>query len=116
MSFSLKWSAEASGSVECWTPTFYPPDGSSPVDGYVFPADPTPRVSYDYGVPDFRAIESYLKARRRYVEEATGIPDGPTVTVRFDREVPWQAVVNMIDIFLRVGISDFALGAPEVGE
>lgn len=135
----LDWAPENGGMVTCTAPVYYPGDGNSPVDDYAFPMAPDvrevgvlrgePRVvsnltmenpkrgvegtaTYDYRVPDFRRIEDYLKARKAYYDRI-GVSRGPSVTVHTNGPVPWEMPVQIFDICTRVGISDFALSAPE---
>ena len=62
-------------------------------------------VTYDYGVPDFKEIERYIEFRR----DAHRGPNGLPVEVGFSNAVPWQVVVNLIDLCSRLGIRDVAL-------
>ncbi len=73
------------------------------------------RVEYPYAAPDFRALENFLAEQKRSYDERMG-GSGPCLrlTVNFDKRVPWQMVVNVVDICTRLGISDFALGATEI--
>lgn len=69
------------------------------------------RVEYDHGVPDFAAVEDYLRAKKRRFE-SLGL-GSPRVSVQFEREVPWQDVVNIVDACVRTGIEEVAVDAPE---
>ena len=65
-----------------------------------------PRVGYI--APRFDEVEGYLAQRwRRYG------PQTP-VTVRFDDGLPWQMVVDVIDVCERVGLHDVTVGAEEI--
>ena len=72
------------------------------------------KVTYDYAPPDFREIEDYLKYRRDGYEETGGGSKGLPVEVSFDGKVPWQMVVNIIDICKRLKITDISLSAEEI--
>lgn len=74
-------------------------------------------VEYPYAAPDFAAVEAYLAEQKRaYEQRMGGSGAGLRLTVNFGKQVPWQMVVNAVDICTRLGITDFALGATEVEE
>ena len=64
------------------------------------------KITYEY--PNFNEIAAYVKYRK---EAYAGIGFGLPVTVNFTDRVPIQMVVNMIDICVKLGITDFALNA-----
>jgi biopolymer transport protein ExbD len=68
------------------------------------------RVGYDY--PDFREIRDYMAYRKQRAEVAGGkkLP----VTINSEDLVPWQMVVNMLDICQELGIEDFAINAEPI--
>jgi hypothetical protein len=72
------------------------------------------KVHYDHAAPDFAAVEAYLSSRRAKVE-AAGAEGDIRLRVHYDGRVPWQAVVNILDIFERQGILDYEI-APAVPE
>ena len=70
-------------------------------------------VTYDYHAPDFKVIEEYMGYRKDdYARVAPG--KSLPVNVTFEDGVPWQMVVNVLDICDRLGITDFSLTAKEV--
>lgn len=119
--------------VECAT-TQYEMDGRAQ-QSYVFPGDGNVRptgdggyvtkttigppgregpITYDYAVPDFREVERYLKYRRDSYRDAGIGSKGLPVEINFDKNVPWQMVVNVIDICKRQKITDISLSAQEL--
>jgi biopolymer transport protein ExbD len=72
------------------------------------------KVTYDYAPPDFREIEEYLKYRRDGYEDTGGGSKGLPVEISFDKKVPWEMVVNLIDICKRLRISDISISAGEI--
>lgn len=132
----LSWSPVGGGFVVCSTPDYRPPAGGSPLEDNTFPSDPSSRtvvdadglphttarvvmesersgargpVTFDYGVPHLAAMEEFLDTENRRQQALLG--RRVSVTVRFDDRVPWQAVVTVVDICRRVGITDYALGS-----
>lgn len=111
----LDWEGDPeTGHCIAITTKYQPPSGGSQ-PRYQFPLVPGEqayaahkgnRVPYD--CPDFREIEAYIKYRK---DTYSGIGFGLPVTVNFTDRVPIQMVVNMIDICVRLGITDFALNA-----
>jgi biopolymer transport protein ExbD len=136
----LTWDDADGGTASLSTLNYVPPGGGTPVDDYTFPLDPGVRrlvgpegepravtettmvspdgkeggkVVYDYATPDFRPVEAYLADQKRQYQER-GLGAGLRLTVNFESEVPWQMVVNIVDICTRVGITDFALNPLEL--
>jgi hypothetical protein len=72
------------------------------------------KVAYDYGAPDFDAVERYLRAQKTDYDSKSGQGTGLRLTVNFVSRTPWQMVVNIVDICTRVGITDFALNPLEL--
>ncbi len=70
-------------------------------------------VRYDYASPDFREVEQYLQYRHQRFESAGASDKGLPVEINFENQVPWQSVVNILDICKRLGISDVSLTAEE---
>ena len=70
-------------------------------------------VTHDYHAPDFRVIERYMSIRKSDHERSAPGKALP-VNVTFEDGVPWQMVVNVLDICDRLGITDFSLTAKEV--
>ena len=70
-------------------------------------------IVYEYAVPDFVEIEAYLKNRKNTYQTSGTSSKGLPVEVNFSGAVPWQMVVNILDICKRLGISDISLSAPE---
>ncbi len=138
----LTWERSANGeNVYLRTLNYAPPGGGPVQDEYLFPMDPGVRqitdssgapamhtytkmvsddgkkggpVEYDYGAPDFTQLETYLREQKRIYDEKTGQGAGLRLTVNFESTVPWQMVVNIVDICTRVGITDFALNPLEL--
>lgn len=137
----LEWSEEGGGTVTLSTMKFYPPGGGEPVDDYRFPMDPgiyrttdargQPAtitktkmvrpdgkkggpVEYNYAAPDFNALETYLADQQRTFAQRSGTGGTLRLTLNFQKKVPWQMVVNVVDICTRVGVTDFALNALEL--
>ncbi len=125
----LTW--DDSGEVRCITPQYemngvthqnypFPRDGNAqPVaGGYVTETTigsgtRQGKITYDYAAPDFQEIEAYLKYRRDGYEDTGGGSKGLPVEINFEGKVPWQMVVNIIDICKRLAISDISLSAEE---
>jgi biopolymer transport protein ExbD len=61
-----------------------------------------------YVAPRFDEIERYLVDRVQQYGPKT------PVTVHFENGVPWQVVVDVIDVCERVGLHDVAVGAEEI--
>lgn len=61
-----------------------------------------------YNCPDFNLIREYIRERK---ESYSGIGYGLPVTINFTDKVPIQMIVNMVDICVDLGITDFALNA-----
>jgi biopolymer transport protein ExbD len=138
----LEWNPSDGGAVALRTMNYQPPGGGSPIQNYLFPMDrgvkgpfragdgslrrvtetkmvrPDGRlggdVTYDYAAPDFKELETYLAAQKQDYEMKSGKGTGLRLTVNFQAQVPWQMVVNIVDICTRVGITDFALTPLEV--
>jgi len=134
----LEWVDDQGGTVNLRLAQYYPPDGGAPVDDYLFPQSPgvrqdattgrtvtetemfTPdrkkggKVEYDYVAPDFSKLEEYLVEQKRSYDQKSGLGAGLRLTVNFGSKVPWQMVVNIVDICTRVGITDFALNPLEM--
>ena len=72
------------------------------------------KITYEYAPPDFLEVEAYLKYRRESYEDTGGGSKGLPVEISFDGAVPWQMVVNLIDICKRLNISDISLSAEEL--
>ena len=69
-----------------------------------------PPVEYDYAAPSFVEVERYLKYREDAYQARGGVGSkGLPVEINFSGEVPWQMIVNIIDICSRLGITDLAL-------
>jgi len=126
VTFDLEWD-DAAQRVSCYTFNYQPPGGSGASGGnYRFGSDPKTepaggntlfgagarrgKVDYDYVAPDFFEIETYL-AHRKAKNDAAGTGKGIPVSVNFSDAVPWQMVVNILDICTRLGISDFSINA-----
>jgi hypothetical protein len=89
--------------------TNYRPMSGGAMPRYNFPlVAPAPSIRAQYQQPDFREIEEYIRYRK---ETYSGIGYGLPVTVNFTDAVPVQMIVNMIDICLKLGVTDFALNA-----
>ena len=142
ITLALVWDPQDGGSVTCRAAPYVPPDGGAPQDSYLFPMDPgvrppamapdgtlrrrtettmlTPdgkkggKVEYDYAAPDFKVIEEYLRWRKAYYDKEDPMGTGIRLTVNFSSLVPWQMIVNCVDICTRVGITDFGINAAEV--
>ena len=71
-------------------------------------------VEYNYGAPNMAQLEEYLRDQKRIYDEKSGMGAGLRLTVNFESKVPWQMVVNIVDICTRVGITDFALNPLEL--
>ena len=71
-------------------------------------------VTYEYSAPDFAEVEDYIKYRRDSYQRAGPGSKGLPVEINFSNEVPWQTVVNIIDICKRLGITDIALTGEEM--
>ena len=71
------------------------------------------KVAYDYRVPDFPEIERYMIRRK---DNYSAMAPGKTlpVNVTFTDSVPWQMVVNLLDISDRLGITDFSINAEAI--
>lgn len=119
----LRWD-DGSGRVLCRTADYRQPGSDARQDVYYFQNVPATRnlvdyggtkVRYDYDVPDFSEIESYLRYRHA-TYQSTGPGQGLPVNVSFDDRVPTQVVVLLLDICKRVGIKDFTLSAAEYAD
>ena len=138
----LEWDPADGGTTYLSTLQYTPPGGTETIDDYVFPMDPgvqrvadpasggtrtitvtsmiTPdgkkggRVEYDYSAPDFAKLEQFLREEKRRYDEQVGLGTGLRLTVNFQSQVPWQMVVNIVDICTRVGLTDFALNPLEL--
>lgn len=72
-------------------------------------------VTHEYAVPHWPAVEEFLAVRKRqYQSQGKGVASGLPVIVSFEKRVPWQAVVNVLDICTRLEIKDFALNLAEI--
>ena len=71
-------------------------------------------IVYEYAVPDFVEIEAYLKHRRDTYQTSGTSSKGLPVEVNFSKAVPWQMVVNVLDVCKRLRISDISLSAEEI--
>lgn len=123
LNFFLHWTEDSSsrGRVSCLVSGYLPPDGGPAHREHEFPMlEPSggavpygpARLQVDYAVPSFAEIERYVRDCRTD-QESAGIPEGLPVTVRFDRKVPLQMVVTVLDICERQGIRDFAIAQEE---
>jgi hypothetical protein len=74
-----------------------------------YAANKEERIQYSY--PDFNEVKDYVRYRK---DNYSGIGVGLPVTVNFTDKVPWQMVVNVVDICVDLGITDFALNATGV--
>jgi hypothetical protein len=138
----LEWREDAEGGmVYLRTFNFQPPGGGQPIDDYTFPMDPGVMtrtgatgqpvrvtetrmvtddgnkggaVTYDYGAPDFNSLEEYLRSQKEAYDKKVGLGAGLRLTVNFETQIPWQMVVNVVDICTRLGITDFALNPLEL--
>jgi biopolymer transport protein ExbD len=137
----LEWSESTEGgTVQLRVLQYFPEGGGEPLDDYLFPMDPgvrrvmgstgpqletetkmiTPdgkkggKVVYNYAAPYFDPLEQYLRRMKADYEARSGLGSGLRLTVNFESAVPWQMVVNIVDICTRVGISDFALNPLEL--
>ena len=126
----LEW--DEAGKVTCLT-TQYHMDGVAR-QVYPFPQDPNAtkvpggwitdtivgtgakagKVTYDYAAPDFVEVDRYLKYRRDAYQQTGTASKGLPVEINFSNKVPWQAVVNIIDICKRLNIVDISLSAEEL--
>ena len=73
------------------------------------------KVVYDYAAPDFDQVEHYLKYRKDSYRRTGLSSKGLPVEVNFAGRVPWEMVVNIIDICTRLGITDLALSGDTEG-
>lgn len=69
------------------------------------------KVTYDHVAPDFGEIEAYLQGRRdAFPNQADGLP----VEVDYGDAVPWQMVVNILDICQGLGIRRISFSGKEI--
>ncbi len=66
-------------------------------------------ITYEYAVPDFLELEKYLKYRKDFYRQAGTASKGLPVEIYSSGQVPWQMVVNILDICKRLNISDISL-------
>lgn len=110
----LDWQGEpATGHCRALTSKYRPPSGGEQ-DRYEFPRVASGAAGYsantkvEYSHPNFSQIAAYIRYRK---DAYSGIGFGLPVTVNFTDRVPVQMVVNMVDICVELGITDFALNA-----
>ena len=129
----LSWNNDTK-EVTCITKGYIDPDTRERADFHTFAPDPGigtgpggepvtvtrmekrekgGEVTFDFHAPDFQRVEDYM-AIRKVQHEQTGSGKGLPVNVTFEDGVPWQAVVNILDICDRLGITDFSITAKEI--
>lgn len=126
----LTW--DEAGKVECMT-TQYEMNGEAH-QTYLFPPDPNVqkvaggyvtetaigtgpeqgKIVYQYAPPDFAEIERYLEYRKKTYQETGAGSKGLPVEINPEDKVPWQMVVNIIDICKRLEITDVSISAQEL--
>jgi hypothetical protein len=125
----LQWVPEGSdspyGEVVCQTIQYHEPDGTvrnqykfgmvNAAEAEYGPPGRRSKVEYKYSraLPDFDEIEGYLQRRHETYVDTEGLGKGLPVTINFEDKVPAQMVVNLLDICIRLGITDFTLAAQE---
>jgi len=135
----LEWEPDGGGQVLCRTLKYVSPGGETH-ENYTFPDDENItegrgpdggirvetdtvmkglkgqeyRVTYDYIVPRFDLVEEHLRERKEtYVRRGVGA-SGLPVTVNFQDPVPTQAIANIVDICIRLEITNIALNIQEI--
>ena len=136
----LEWEPDGGGEVLCRTLKYVSPDGKT-YENFTFPREKDENikehrgpdgelrvetaaamkglneeyeVTYDYIVPRFDLVEEHLRERKETYDHRGVGTAGLPVTVNFEDPVPTQAIANIVDICIRLEITNIALNILEI--
>jgi hypothetical protein len=136
----LEWEPDGGGEVLCRTLKYVSPEGKT-FENFTFPRDDDDikedtgpdgtirvethtlmrgrkgdeyKVTYDYLAPRFDLVEEHLRERKDTYDRRGVGAGGLPVSVNFEDPVPWQAIANVLDICVRLEITNIALNILEI--